>query len=237
MYDKELGENTAHPHKRQKKSPAKKKQSALSVQVLPKVDIDSFSESGSSSPSLPHVSDIPEPLSRPDDSEYQEFRNFLAVTESGTREQREEQALDDADDDFHRIPTPQHPLTLEGFTGVQDQPYNGPPFPPVHPPDSVQLAGGVLEADTRQEEALQERAMEWIEQELLARIVSEMNPPAPDPTTLIRPQSTPDSSTVSEPEDEDADMLGECRKITLAVIFQSCQYLGRCSVALQLNKC
>ena len=48
-----------------------------------------------------------------------------------------------------------------------------------------------------------------IEQELLARIVSEMNQPAPDPTTLIRPQSTPDSSTVSEPEDEDADMLGE----------------------------
>lgn len=48
-----------------------------------------------------------------------------------------------------------------------------------------------------------------IEQELLAQIVSEMNQPAPDPTTLIRPQSTPDSSTVSEPEDEDADMLGE----------------------------
>ena len=71
------------------------------------------------------------------------------------------QDLDDADDDFHRIPTPQHPLTLEGFTGVQDQMYNGPPFPPVHPPDSMQLAGGVLEADTRQEEALQERAMEW----------------------------------------------------------------------------
>lgn len=71
------------------------------------------------------------------------------------------QAPDDADDDFHRIPTPQHLLTLEGFTGVQDQPYNGPPFPPVHPPDSVQLVGGVLEADTRQEEALQERAMEW----------------------------------------------------------------------------
>jgi len=71
------------------------------------------------------------------------------------------QALDDADDDFHPIPTPQHPLTLEGFTGVQEQSYNGPPFPPVHPPDSVQLGGGVLEADTRQEEALQERAMEW----------------------------------------------------------------------------
>jgi len=36
MYDKELGENTAHQHKRQKKSPAKKKQSALSVQVRTK---------------------------------------------------------------------------------------------------------------------------------------------------------------------------------------------------------
>ena len=50
-----------------------------------------------------------------------------------------------------------------------------------------------------------------IEQELLARIVSEMNPPVPDPTTLIRPHTTttPESSTVSETEDEDADMLGE----------------------------
>lgn len=37
------------------------------------------------------VQDIPEPLSRPDDSEYQEFRNFLAVTETGTQEKEEEQ--------------------------------------------------------------------------------------------------------------------------------------------------
>ena len=55
-----------------------------------------------------------------------------------------------------------------------------------------------------------------IEQELLARIVSEMNQPVPDPTTQIRPQATPESSTVSEPEDEDADMLGELRQITSA---------------------
>ena len=42
----------------------------------------------------------------------------------------------------------------------------------------------------------------------MARIVSEMNQPVPDPTTLIRPQATPESSIVSETEDED-DMLGE----------------------------
>ena len=48
-----------------------------------------------------------------------------------------------------------------------------------------------------------------IEQELLARIVSEMNQPVPDPTTLTRPQAIPESSTASEPEEEDADMLGE----------------------------
>lgn len=72
------------------------------------------------------------------------------------------QAQVDTDDDFLRIPTPQHPLTLEGVTGLENQPYNGPPFPPVHPPVSVQQAGGVLEADTRQEKALQERAMEWL---------------------------------------------------------------------------
>lgn len=40
-------------------------------------------------------------------------------------------------------------------------------------------------------------------------MVSEMNQPAPDPTTLIRPQATPESTIGSEPEDDDADMLGE----------------------------
>lgn len=206
--DKELGENTDHQHKRHKKTPAKKKRNPLSVQVLPKVDIDSFSESSSSSPSLSHVSNVPEPFSRPDDSEYQEFRNFLAVTETGDQEKDDEQTPNEADDDFHRLPTPQQPLTLEGLTEAQDRPYNGPPFPPVHPPVTMQQTGGVLEADTRQQEALEERAMEWIEQELLARIVSEMNQPVTDPTTLIRPQSTPESSsTVSETGDEDEEFL------------------------------
>lgn len=207
VYGKELDENMDHQYKQHKKTSAKKKRNPLSVQVLPKVDIDSFSEVSSSSSSLPYATNIPEPFSRPDDSEYQEFRNFLAVTETGNQEKDDEQALDEADDDFHRIPTPQHPLTLEGFTEAQDGPYNGPPFPPVHPPVSVQQTGGVLEADTRQQAALEERAMEWIEQELLARIVSEMNQPVPDPTTLIRPQATPESSIVSETEDEDDDML------------------------------
>lgn len=35
--------------------------------------------------------DIPEPVSRPDDSEYQEFRNYLAVTETGPQERDEGQ--------------------------------------------------------------------------------------------------------------------------------------------------
>ena len=49
-----------------------------------------------------------------------------------------------------------------------------------------------------------------VEQELLARIVSEMNQPVPDPTLPARrTEATPDSSVV--PDDgatEDADMLG-----------------------------
>lgn len=61
-----------------------------------------------------------------------------------------------------------------------------------------------------------------IEQELLARIVSEMNQPVPDPTTLIRPHTTPDSSTVSEPEDEDADMLGELETNNMR-LFSECE--------------
>lgn len=67
----------------------------------------------------------------------------------------------DNDDELHRIPTPQHPLTLEGFSGLPEQSYNGPPFPPVHPAISVQQSGGVIEAESRQIEALRDRAMEW----------------------------------------------------------------------------
>lgn len=210
MYEKEPVPGTTHQNKQhvKKLSQKKKKKKQLEVQVLPTVDIDSFSDTASSSPSSPLIKDcIPEPVSRPDDSEYQEFRTFLAVKETGTQEKKEEQAQVDTDDDFLRIPTPQHPLTLEGVTGLENQPYNGPPFPPVHPPVSVQQAGGVLEADTRQEKALQERAMEWVEQELLARIVSEMNQPVPDPTALTILQTTPESNTEPDSESDDADML------------------------------
>ena len=40
MYDKELGESAIHQHKRQKKSPTKKKQKSLSVQVCTELSSD-----------------------------------------------------------------------------------------------------------------------------------------------------------------------------------------------------
>ena len=65
-------------------------------------------------------------------------------------------------DDFPRIPTPENPLTLQGHVGIEEgRLYNGPPFPPQHPPLPSNTGGGVLEADARREEALQERAMDW----------------------------------------------------------------------------
>ena len=48
-----------------------------------------------------------------------------------------------------------------------------------------------------------------IERELLALIVSEVNEPMPDPTSFTRTQGTPESSPLSESEDEDADRLSK----------------------------
>ena len=43
----------------------------------------------------------------------------------------------------------------------------------------------------------------------MARIVSEMNQPVPDPTALTILQTTPESNTEPDSESDDADMLCE----------------------------
>ena len=60
-------------------------------------------------------------------------------------------------------------LTLQGHPDEgENRPYNGPPFPPQYPVLPSNLPrGGVIEADARQEEALQQRAMEWLVPSLL----------------------------------------------------------------------
>ena len=71
---------------------------------------------------------------------------------------------DDESNDFARIPTPENPLTLQGHEGVEEErPYNGAPFPPQHPPLPSNVPWGAWEADTRREETIQQRAMDWWE--------------------------------------------------------------------------
>lgn len=50
----------------------------------------------------------------------------------------------------------------------------------------------------------------------MARIVSEMNQPVPDPTALTTLQTTPESSTESDSESDDADMLCE---LLIVIVF------------------
>jgi hypothetical protein len=66
------------------------------------------------------------------------------------------------DDEVPRIPTPENPLTIEGHT-EKDHLYHGPPFPPEHPPLPSNVNSGVLEADDRVNDALEDRAVEWYE--------------------------------------------------------------------------
>nr|ACJ61010.1 talpid3-like protein [Nematostella vectensis] len=183
-----------HKHR---KGTKKTKKSALGVQVLPKVDIDSLTESSVSSATTPRQAEVKldPPITRPDESEYMEMQNFIAVRDTAPTEE-----LSD-DDDINRIPTPDNPWTIKGHW-EPPRLYQGPVFPPEQPSLTVPVVSGVMDSDHRVSEAIEDRAAEWIEQELLARIVSEMNKPLPDPTTVTKPSDlTPDSSVVSESED------------------------------------
>lgn len=52
----------------------------------------------------------------------------------------------------------------------------------------------------------------------MARIVSEMNQPVPDPTALTILQTTPESNTEPDSESDDADMLCE---LLIVIVFSN----------------
>ncbi|KAF7479577.1 hypothetical protein GHT09_009216 [Marmota monax] len=154
----------------------KKDPPQLSVQVLPSVDIDSISNGsvdGGSSLSSPKEASLPQlqtwiqiPQFMKVDEEDEKFpgSNFDEVIDVI----QEEEKCDE-------IPESSEPL-LEFNRSVQvaSTKYNGPPFPPVV--STFQPTTEILDKVIERKETLENSLIQWVEQEIMSRIISELYP-------------------------------------------------------------
>ncbi|OXB57111.1 hypothetical protein ASZ78_002416 [Callipepla squamata] len=174
----------------------KKDPPQLSVQVLPNIDIDSIS---SGSVSVNHVEE-PEPalcpadavIQAPEDiqSEEEDIKfpgaNFIDVTDV-TQDQEEER---------DEIPEFTEPLLeINGHSKVAEPTYNGPPFPPVA--SAPQQCSDVLDEWIERRETVENRLINWVEQEIMAEIISKMYPVQRETVPSVSMLEGEDSETVT----------------------------------------
>ncbi|XP_027518399.1 protein TALPID3 isoform X4 [Corapipo altera] len=173
----------------------KKDPPQLSVQVLPNVDIDSVS---SDSVSVNHVLPDSEPLLPPVDaviqtpedihSEDTEFpgTNFVDVTD----------VMQDQEEERDEIPEFSEPLLeLNGQFKVASPKYNGPLFPPVA--SAPQQPADVLDELIQRRETIENRLINWVEQEIMAKIISGMCPAQKETVPSVSTSESGDEEVVT----------------------------------------
>ncbi|XP_041927731.1 protein TALPID3 isoform X3 [Alosa sapidissima] len=186
----------------------------LQVQVQPSVNIDSVSLSSLSSaasPSpLPPPSSLPLPLRPlPPDSQTAEGKQPLRVEDERREDEKEEE--DDDDDVFpgtnflavadiaqeldEDAVLPDAPIELEGQATPGAPLYHGPAFPPI-PPQPLPLTAPIL-ATIHQRESIENRLVDWVEQQVMARVITEMfaRRAQGDPTDQPEPAESEASET------------------------------------------
>uniref|UniRef100_F7A067 KIAA0586 n=1 Tax=Ornithorhynchus anatinus TaxID=9258 RepID=F7A067_ORNAN len=176
--------------KSQKKEPPQ-----LTVQVLPNVDIDSISngsvEASEMSPSpggaLGSVrvhTRAPE-FSQPEDDLHFPGTNSDEMIHLGQDLEKEDESP----------PCAEPILEFENCARVVARQYEGPPFPPVAP--APQPSADILVRVIERKETLENKLINWVEQEIMGRIISGLYP-------LQRRQAVPD---VSRSESEGSGAL------------------------------
>ncbi|XP_030070161.1 protein TALPID3 [Microcaecilia unicolor] len=175
----------------------KKETPNLSVQVLPNVDIDSVvSDSTSLSerspspvktlppPSAEAVIQTPEPFEP--EEEYAEFpgTNFIDVTDIAQDQEKEDE-----------IPEPV--LELNGWSEPVSAQYSGLPFPPTVP--AAQPTTDILDGIITRRETLENRLINWVEQEIMAQIISRMY--------LVQPETLPNTDIAESEESAASDIV------------------------------
>ncbi|XP_063255659.1 protein TALPID3 isoform X2 [Prinia subflava] len=180
----------------------KKDPPQLSVQVLPNVDIDSASSaSGSvshipagSAPLLPPVNAVIQTAedehSEEEDTKYP-GNNFLDVAD----------VIQDQEEERDEIPEFLEPLLeLSGQFKVASPQCNGPLFPPVV--SAPQQPADILDERIQRRETIENKLINWVEQEIMAKIISEMCPPRKETVASISSES--DDSEDGSPDIDEA---------------------------------
>ncbi|XP_078240049.1 protein TALPID3 isoform X2 [Pogona vitticeps] len=170
----------------------KKDPPQLTVQVLPSVDIDSVSSDSAASNHIPLAPFPPTTMlqASPEESLLQDDEalklpgaDFVDVTDVAQSQE---------DDDG--IPDFSEPVLEFNRQQERESPkYNGPPFPPAAP--APQLSADILDEIIEKRETLENKLIGWVEQEVMARIISEMYP--------TQKEAVPDRS-LSESEESQA---------------------------------
>ncbi|NXT40925.1 TALD3 protein, partial [Pelecanoides urinatrix] len=175
----------------------KKDPPQLSVQVLPNVDIDSVpSDSMSvnqvlpgSEPALPPVNAViqtPEDIHSDEEDTKFPGTNFVDVTD----------VMQDQEEEKDEIPEFFEPLLeLNGQFKVASPKYNGPLFPPVA--SAPQQSSDVLDELIQRRETIENRLINWVEQEIMAKIISGMYPIQEETVSSVSTSGSEDSETVT----------------------------------------
>ncbi|XP_061199607.1 protein TALPID3 isoform X3 [Neopsephotus bourkii] len=178
--------------KSEKKDPPK-----LSVQVLPNVDIDSIS---SDSVSINHVLPGSEPALPPVDTVIQKPEDTHSEEEDakfpGTNIVDVTHVTQDQEEERDEIPEFCEPLLeLSGQFKVTSPKYNGPLFPPVV--SAPQQSTDVLDELIQRRETIENRLINWVEQEIMARVISGMYPVQKETVPSVSTSESEDSDTVT----------------------------------------
>ncbi|XP_066045136.1 protein TALPID3 [Chamaea fasciata] len=176
----------------------KKDLSQLSVQVLPNVDIDSASSASGSVSHFPPGSDvllppvdavIQSPEETPSEEEDTKFpgNNFTDVTD----------VIQDQEEERDEIPEFLEPLLeLNGQFKVASPPCSGPLFPPVV--CAPQQPADILDERIQRRETIENKLINWVEQEIMAKIISQMYPAQKETVASISSES--EDSEVGSPD-------------------------------------
>nr|XP_016852753.1 PREDICTED: protein TALPID3 isoform X2 [Anolis carolinensis] len=181
----------------EKKDPPK-----LTLQVLPSVDIDSIS-SGSRSVNQASSTSLPEKaMSSPDGSLLQDEDLHLP----GAHFDGTDVSQDEGVEDFG-IPEFAEPVLEFNRQGETESPkYNGPPFPPAVP--VPQVSSDVLDEIIEKRETLENKLVDWVEQEVMARIISGMYPTQKEAVPDLNASESEHSEAVSSDIVEAAGAAG-----------------------------
>ncbi|KFQ09877.1 TALPID3 protein, partial [Leptosomus discolor] len=175
----------------------KKDPPQLSVQVLPNVDIDSIS---SDSMSVNHVPPASEPALPPVDAVIQTPEDIHSEEEDGkfpgTNFIDVTDVMQDQEEERDEIPEFFEPLLeLNGQFKVASPKYNGPLFPPVA--SAPQQSSDVLDELIQRRETIENRLINWVEQEIMAKIISGMYPVQKETVPSVSISESEDSETVT----------------------------------------